>query len=95
MYLERKMPKVGTNEVFKGKKAMEKVILLLLKLGIHKLRSNQQGATKILRGFKHKERLNDINKGTRDSFRGCKTLGKVKVMYLADLFGGKIERSYV
>ena len=52
MYLERKMPKVGTNEVFKGKKAMEKVILLLLKLGIHKLRSNQQGATKILRGFK-------------------------------------------
>ena len=32
--------------------------------------------------LKHEERLNDINKRTRDDFRDSKTLIKVKPMYL-------------
>ena len=32
---------------------------------------------KYLEVFKHQERLNDINKVTRDGFTGCKALSKV------------------
>ena len=32
--------------------------------------------------LKHQERLKDVKKGTRDHFRGCETLSKVKPMYL-------------
>ena len=32
--------------------------------------------------LKQQEMSNNINKGRRDNFRGCKTLRKVKPMYL-------------
>ena len=36
--------------------------------------------------LKHRERLNDIKKGTNDDFRGCRALSKVKPMHLEVTF---------
>ena len=44
-----------------------------------------------LEALKHQEKLSDIKRGTRDIFRGCKTLSKCKVY----VFRGKIERSLI
>ena len=42
-----------------------------------------------LEALMHHKRLNDIIKGTRDGFRGCKTLNKLSPIY----FEGTLKKA--